>query len=681
MLNAVPALRRRSAIYNNTAAIAVVVASVLTPALDGAPLAHASAFLAVPGEAPASDRALSSVAGEADKAGAIARTLAGGSALPYADLPYAETLYRDFCSTCHDGENTGAPSREALEMLSSSQIIDAMTRGVMAQQAARLPGFDKEILARYLAAKTDDARRRRHDMPRCEGELAYTEALVWDRWGGDPRNSRFRNNDKTAIRRGNVDQLKVKWVFGFPNASRARSQPAATREAIFTGSQDGTVYALDTDTGCIWWTFYADAEVRVAPILRSDQRGLPSELIFSDFNANVYAVRANTGELIWRASVKDHPVSTLTGSPSLFDDTLYVPMSSTEVVSAVNPQYECCTFRGGVAALDANTGKRRWTFNTVARPLPTRKNAAGTQLYGPSGAPVWSAPTIDAARGLLYFGTGENYSMPASDLSDAIVALHLSDGRIAWANQTLQGDTWNAACVYEERGKSGKSGKSEESGGINCPDIRGPDFDFGAPPILTTLANGQDIILAGQKSGMVYAMDPENNGRTLWAIRAGMGGYKGGIHWGMASDGETLFVGIADTPGHRQSVGPARSGIHAYDPATGELRWARLERGRCEEARMRCWAAASAPVTATDELVFVGGLDGVLRIHSSRSGELLWSYDTVRVYDTVNGVAAKGGSIDGSGPVLIDGKLILNSGYDKFREIPGNALIVFELAE
>ena len=180
---------------------------------------------------------------------------------------------------------------------------------------------------------------------------------------------------------------------------------------------------------------------------------------------------------------------------------------------------------------------------------------------------------------------------------------------------------------------------------------------------------------------MVYAMDPENKGRTLWAIRAGMGGYKGGIHWGMASDGETLFVGIADTPGHRQSVGPARSGIHAYDPATGELRWARLERGRCEEARMRCYAAASAPVTATDELVLVGGLDGVLRIHSSRSGELLWSYDTVRVYDTVNGVAAKGGSIDSSGAVLIDGKLILNSGYDKFREIPGNALIVFELAE
>ena len=667
MLNAVPALRRRSAIYNNTAAKAVVVAiiaSVLTPALDGAPLAHASAFFAVPGEAPASDRALLGIAGVADKAGAIAKTLAGESA-----LPYAETLYRDFCASCHDGENTGAPSREALEMLSSSQIIKAMTRGVMAQQAARLPGFDKEILATYLAAKTDDARRRERDMPRCEGELVYTEAPVWDRWGGDPRNSRFRNSDKTAIRRGNIDQLTVKWVFGFPNASRARSQPAATREAIFTGSQDGTVYALDTDTGCIWWTFYADAEVRVSPLLRSDQRGLPSELIFSDFNANIYAVDANTGELIWRASVKDHPVSTLTGAPSLFDDTLYVPMSSTEVVSAVNPQYECCTFRGGVAALDANTGKRRWTFNTVTPPLPTSQNAAGTQLYGPSGAPVWSAPTIDAARGLLYFGTGENYSMPASDLSDAIVALHLSDGRIAWANQTLQGDTWNAACEYEK------------SGEINCPGIRGPDFDFGAPPILTTLANGQDIILAGQKSGMVYAMDPENKGRTLWAIRAGMGGYKGGIHWGMASDGETLFVGVADTPGHRQSVGPARSGIHAYDPATGELRWARLERGRCEEARMRCWAAASAPVTATDELVFVGGLDGVLRIHSSRSGELLWSYDTVRVYDTVNGVAAKGGSIDSAGPVLIDGKLILNSGYDKFRQIPGNALIVFELAE
>lgn len=664
-----------SALSRSLASDTVILLNAAVALVSAGSFLYAAALLAVPDTALTAEYAPvdGGIAEAVDKAAAIAQAAAREDA-----PPYAETLYRNFCASCHDGENTGAPGREALEMLSSSQIIDAMTRGVMAQQAVRLPGFDKEILATYLAAKTDDARRRERDMPRCEGELTYTEAPVWDRWGGDPRNSRFRNSDKTAIRRGNIDQLKVKWVFGFPNASRARSQPAATREAIFTGSQDGTVYALDTETGCIWWTFYADAEVRVAPLLRSDQRGLPSELIFSDFNANVYAVRASTGELVWRTSVKDHPVSTLTGAPSLFDDTLYVPMSSTEVVSAVNPQYECCTFRGGVVALDANTGKRRWTFNTVAPPLPTRKNGAGTQLYGPSGAPVWSAPTIDAARGLLYFGTGENYSMPASDLSDAIVALRLSDGRIAWANQTLQGDTWNAACEYGKRGERGKRG---ESGGINCPSVRGPDFDFGAPPILTTLANGQDIILAGQKSGMVYAMDPENKGRTLWAIRAGMGGYKGGIHWGMASDGETLFVGVADTPGHRQSVGPARSGIHAYDPATGELRWTRSERGRCEEARMRCWAAASAPVTATDELVLVGGLDGVLRIHSSRSGELLWSYDTVRVYDTVNGVTAKGGSIDSSGPVLIDGKLILNSGYDKFREIPGNALIVFDLLE
>lgn len=660
-----------SALSRSLASDTVILLNAAVALVSAGSFLYAGALLAGPGATLTAEYAPvdGGIAAAVNKAAAIAQSAASESAVPYSDLPYAETLYRDFCAACHDGENTGAPSREALEMLSSSQIINAMTGGVMAQQAARLPGFDKEILATYLAAKTDDARRRERDMPRCEGELAYTEAPVWDRWGGDPRNSRFRNSDKTAIRRGNIDRLTVKWVFGFPNASRARSQPAATREAIFTGSQDGTVYALDTDTGCIWWTFYADAEVRVAPLLRSDQRGLPSELIFSDFNANVYALRANTGELLWRTSVKDHPVSTLTGAPSLFDDTLYVPLSSTEVVSAVNPQYECCTFRGGVVALDADTGKRRWTFNTVTPPLPTRKNAAGAQLYGPSGAPVWSAPTIDAARGLLYFGTGENYSMPASDLSDAIVALHLSDGRIAWANQTLQGDTWNAACEYGE------------SGEINCPGTRGPDFDFGAPPILTTLANGQDIILAGQKSGMVYAMDPENKGRTLWAIRAGMGGYKGGVHWGMASDGETLFVGVADTPGHRQTVGPARSGIHAYDPATGELRWARLERGLCEAAKMRCWAAASAPVTATDELVFVGGLDGVLRVHASRSGELLWSYDTIRVYDTVNGVAAKGGSIDSAGPVLIDGKLILNSGYDKFREIPGNALIVFELAE
>jgi polyvinyl alcohol dehydrogenase (cytochrome) len=576
---------------------------------------------------------------------------------------YAEGLYQDLCATCHDGGVPEAPNRQALEMLPSRVLVDAMTTGVMAPQSATMSSFDKEILATHLGANADDAERRGREMLMCEGALTFSASPDWNRWGGDVRNSRYRSAQQTDLNVSNVSQLKLKWAFGFPNAVRARSQPAVTKEAIFTGSQDGTVYALDTETGCVWWTYYAKAEVRVAPSIQVDEDGLPETLFFTDFNANVYAIDARTGAEVWTVPVKDHPVTTLTGSPILHDGTLYVPMSSTEVVSAFIPEYECCTFRGGVVALDAQTGTRKWTFNTVPEPRPIRINDAGTQMYGPSGAPVWSVPTVDEKRGLLYIGTGENYTAPANELSDAIVALNLEDGALVWANQTIAGDTWNGAC-----------GSTQS----NCPEERGPDFDFGAPPILTTLPNGKDIILAGQKSGMVFGMDPDNDGETIWSARAGMGGYNGGIHWGMSSNGEVLYVGIADTPGHHATVGPPRHGVHAFEAATGTPIWSTIEDKLCDGREVRCFPAASSPLTATDDLIFAGSLDGKMRIYAAQSGELLWGFDTLRSFDTVNGVPAQGGSIDSAGTVLIDNKFVVNSGYDKFGLQPGNALLVFE---
>lgn len=577
---------------------------------------------------------------------------------------HAETLYQDQCAVCHDGTVPEAPRREALEMLPSRTLMAAMTTGIMAPQSARMSSFDKEILATYLGAAADDAERRSHEIPRCEGDLSFSGPPVWSRWGGDVKNSRFRESNQTEITAETVENLTLKWAFGFPNAVRARSQPTATREAIFTGSQDGTVYAINPESGCVWWTYFAEAEVRVAPSIQTNSKGLPQALIFTDFNANVYAVDAQNGTEIWKTSVRDHPVTTLTGSPTLHEDTVYVPLSSTEVVSAYNPDYECCTFRGGLIALDASSGERKWVFHTVPEPQPTHVNDTGTQLFGPSGAPVWSVPTVDEKRGLLYLGSGENYTTPANELSDAIIALNMADGSLAWSNQTISGDAWNGACGTTQS---------------NCPEPRGPDFDFGAPPILTTLPNGKDIILAGQKSGMVFGMDPDNNGETLWSARAGMGGYNGGIHWGMASNGSTLFVGIADTPGHHATVGPPRHGVHAFKADTGEPLWSIIEEKLCEERRARCFPAASSPITATDDLIFAGSLDAMLRIYSAKSGELLWSFDTLTSFETVNGIPASGGSIDSAGAVLIDDKLIVNSGYDKFGLQPGNALLMFEI--
>ncbi len=574
-----------------------------------------------------------------------------------------EELYQKHCAACHDGGNTEAPTKAAIQLNSVEAIRASLSTGSMKTQASMMTPIEIRIIADYLASPSSESAFANAQEHRCKGQLILSRPL-WNRWGNSKGNVRFQSTANAGITAKDVPNLKLKWAFGFPGSARARSQPAVTGEAIFTGSQSGLFYALDTQTGCVWWTFEAKAEVRNAPTISTDRNGNAKTLYFGDVDANVYAVDAKNGELIWTRSVRDHPVGTITGSITLHNGRLYVPMSSLEIINAYLPDYECCTFRGGVLALEAKSGNPVWRFYTVPEPKKTSINTAGAQNYGPSGAPIWSTPTVDAKRGLLYVGTGENYSSPANDKSDAIIALQLDSGAVEWVQQTISGDAWNAAC--------GKNGSQ-----VNCPKEDGPDFDFGAPPILTTMANGKDIILAGQKSGMLYGMDPDAGGKILWEARAGMGGFNGGVHWGMATDGNTLFVGIADTPGNRFAIGPSRQGLHGYDPATGKALWSKFEPNVCEEKAHKCMTALSAPPTHMPGVVFAGALNGILRAYNADGGEILWSTDTRREYETLNGVSARGGSIDSAGPIVAGGLLIVNSGYDKFGQIPGNVLLVY----
>lgn len=563
-----------------------------------------------------------------------------------------ESLYRTHCSGCHDNRTGGAPERAAIEKRSAAYIKQALTTGVMKAQGAQLGPYEIAILADHLGT---DAPPQAVTGKRCEGRLAVAGKPLWNRWGNGLGNGRYQ--PQTAITPANADRLELAWAFGFPEAQRARSQPAVTEQAVFTGSQSGRVYALDRMTGCIWWTFDAEAEVRNAPVLDVDAAGGPT-LYFGDFNASVYALDAETGALRWSKSVRDHPDGTITGSLALHGGRLFVPMSSTEVLSAYNADYECCTFRGGVTALDASDGSRVWRWYSVEKPV--RHKGGET---APSGAPVWSTPTVDPARGLLYVGTGENYSSPANGQSDAIIALELATGRRKWVMQATAGDAWNAACG---------TGQS-----ANCPAEDGPDFDFGAPPMLVK-AGARDILLAGQKSGEIFGIDPDS-GSVLWRRRVGRGGFNGGIHWGMASDGTTLFVPIADTPGSRFAKGDPRPGIHAFDVVTGTPRWSRSEKLRCPQFAFSCITALSAPVTLIPGVVFAGGHDGRLVAYAARDGAVLWMAETNRTFATVNGVEAKGGTIDGQGPVVAGDMVIVNSGYDKFGEIAGNVLLVYRL--
>lgn len=589
-------------------------------------------------------------------------------ALDDPDYIAGEAQYQLACAECHEGALLEAPRRAAFEYFSPRQIVEALEFGTMATSGMALTREEKRNVAYFLTGQRFSETEINTASFTCESTLGaearLSEALVWNGWGSDSGNARNASNE-TILNKTNVDQLELKWVFAIPGATRSRAQPVVTPEVIFLGSQDGTIYALDNATGCPWWTFKSDAEVRGSIYVATDAEGVPETLLFGDFNASAYAVSAQTGELLWKQQVHDHPAAVITGSVIAHDDTVIVPVSSLEVLLAARVEYSCCTFRGALVALSISSGEVLWRTYTTDEPRPTIESTAGIQQYGPSGAPIWSSPTIDAERNLVYAGTGENYSSPANEYSDAVLAMDLDSGEIVWSAQLTKDDAWNGACSRRTP---------------NCPEEDGPDYDIGASPILARDENGREIILVGQKSGMVYALDPANQGALIWEQRAGSGGTMGGIHYGMSVNDESLFVGVSDLPTNNPyNVGPAHPGIHALKPSTGEVLWRNDLPDRCEESRFLCWRGISAAVTSTNDLVFAGGLDGILRAFDVDNGEVLWETNTQQNFGTANGIDARGGSIESDGPVIANGQLYITSGYEKWNEMPGNVLLVYSL--
>ena len=489
-----------------------------------------------------------------------------------------------------------------------------------------------------------------------------------DNWGLGHQNQRYYDYKDLKINASNVSNLQLDWVFAFPNSSRARVQPTIAGNTLFTASQTGTIYALDRRTGCIQWTYQATAEVRSALVIGRDSVGKAHRLYFGDFMANVYALDLDSQTLIWKRKVDDHPDATITGTLSLYQDRLYIPVSSLEVGTAANDEYTCCTFRGSMVALNKEDGSQVWKSYTIDEKSSEQgTNEKGNPRLGPSGAPIWTAVTIDTLRRCLYIGTGENYTRPATPTSDAIIAFDLNNGKKLWVQQTIQKDAWNAACVtLTDR--------------ANCPDDFGPDADFGAPPILVS-HNGKDVILAGQKSGHVYAMDPDDGGKILWTQLVGRGGFMGGIHWGMATDGEVLYVPINDRgPYDLNKEKPKSPGLHAVDISNGSILWSTIEKNRCGTFELRgCGPGLSAAITLTPDIVFGGTLDGWMKAYAKEDGRELWKYDTKRDYEAVNGVRAFGGAIDSDGPIIVEDQMIVSSGYAKFAEKEGNVVLAFSL--
>ena len=355
----------------------------------------------------------------------------------------------------------------------------------------------------------------------------------WNGWGADLSNSRFQPAAMAGLTQDQVPRLQLKWAFGFPGATAANAQPTIVGGLVFVGSGDRKVYALHAKSGCTRWVFATEANVRTAisfaPISGKDRFGV----FFGDVDANAYAVNATTGALVWKTKVEDHPAAQIIGAPTLYSGVLYVPVSSNEELTGSRPTYQCCTFRGSVAALDAATGMQIWKAYTIPEPpRPTTRNAIGTQLYGPSGAAVWSAPTVDVQRGVLYVATGNSYSNPPAETSNAVLAFDLATGRMLWHRQATAKDSFVISCFGADK--------------TNCPEDHGPDHDFGQSPILVTLHNGQRELVIGQKSGVVHALDPDQEGKILWQTRIGKGGPLGGIVWGSAADQDRVYVANSD---------------------------------------------------------------------------------------------------------------------------------------
>ena len=584
------------------------------------------------------------------------------------------TLYKRNCSQCHEEGVNRAPQRDAFLSMTPERVLAAMETGSMVTMANNRTAAERRAIAEFLTGKRFGTALNTAPTAAamCQAQNRRFDPAAgprWSAWGHDSNNTRFQDAAAARLTAADIPRLKLKWAFAFPGDLQSYSQATLADGRLFVGSWGGKVYSLDASTGCVHWFFDAGAGVRSAiSIADVGQRHVA---FFGDMAANVFALDAVTGQLIWRSKVDDFAVARVSGSPTVYNGRVYVGVASGEEGAAAVPTYECCRFRGSVVALDAANGKQVWkTFMIPDAPQPTKKNAAGAQLWGPSGVPVWATPAVDTRRNVLYVTTGNNYSDPTTTLSDAFVALDLASGKIMWSRQMTTSDAYTAACRLPDK--------------TNCAVSNGPDLDFGASPILATLPGGRRMLLAGQKSGVVHALDPDANGEVLWQTRIGRGGTMGGVQWGSATDGTNIYVALSDigrvmlTYSTSTDADPKQGGgMFALRLSDGERVWYTPPPG-CG-TRLRCSPAQSAAVSAFPGVAFSGSVDGHMRAYSATDGTILWDFDTIREYEAVNGVPGRGGSIDGPGPVIGGGMVFVNSGYPTAGGTPGNVLLAFSI--
>ena len=616
-------------------------------------------------------------------AAVLAASMIGAPAVAAAKGPPGEASYKIYCAGCHENpEVTRSPSRATLARMSQGQILNAMMTGKMTGQAAALTSKEMVAVAGYLSP----TRKVSHDWaaamacPAGRRVPDLTAPGAVSTFGFDLKNRRNLSYAETGFRPGDLSRLRLAWAIAFPEAVSMRSQAAVVGTTLFlpVGESGGRLFAFDVSDRrkpCVQWIYEAGSTLRSSAAygVRSDGRAV---VMVGDAAGHLHMVDARTGKRLWQAQSGLFATSTSTGTPVLVGDRVIAPSSQYEIMVGASDAHECCKTHGGVVALDAMTGRRLWAYRTMEAAGPVRDRGDGQMLWGPSGAPIWNSPSVDVQRGLVFVGTGEATSPPAHRNTDALIAIDLATGREVWSFQATANDIYLSGCNRQPIGR-------------NCvprTETVYRDVDFGASTILAARPGGGDLLLGGQKSGAVWAMD-RDIGKVVWRTDLGTGGPGGGVHWGMAVDDRRVYAPITlpgdNIPG--QAV-PAhiKHGVYALNLDSGAIDWAFNVGPSCGPERKvftpycELYFGMSGAPTIIGDTVVTGGVDGRLYVLDRATGRLIWKFDTARRFESLNGVEGNGASIGNASIVAVNGLLIVNSGYGQFGMGAGNVMLAFE---
>jgi len=621
--------------------------------------------------APASPAAPSATATPARPAAPASREAAPpdpaaifGGPTPGTEFGFA--TFQTQCSSCHGNPAVErAPSPDAIRMMPPERIYTALTTGVMQAQGAAMTDVQKRGVAEFMSGRPLGSANAgaAASMPnRCTSNPPLADpssAPAWNGWGVDETNRRAQSARGAGLAAADVPKLKLKWAFGFPTGVSANAQPTVVAGRVFVGSDNGFFYSLDAKTGCVYWSFEAGSTIRNSGLVGAISGHAPARyaVYFGDARATVYALDAQTGAMLWQTRADEHFIARITAGAKLYRGKLFVPVSSSEEFSSGNPSYPCCTSRGSVVALDANTGKQIWKAWVIPEePKPYKTMANGVMLYKPAGGAVWNTPTVDPARNAVYFGTGDATTAPAPKTTDGFMAVDIDTGKMLWAYQATEDDVFMGGCNGAQKSEA-------------CPEKLGPDMDIGNSPILVTAGSGKRVLLGGTKAADVFALDPDRGGALLYRVNPsgatpGANPRFGGasIVWGGAADASHVYYGMGS------------GGLAALDPATGATAWKFAPKAPSGNGTSPLGAAP----TTIPGVVFAGSTNGMLYAVSAADGKEIWSFDTSKTFDAVNKVPTHGGAIASSGAVVVDGMLFVGSGYAVSSGASGgNALLAF----